>query len=292
MKYKDGQIIAGNLNYDDIKEEAVALIKKAFEEDRADEDVTSLSMIPEDMESEFKLVSKDNGVLAGIDIFREAFHRFDSGIIIESSLKDGDALNYRQEVAKLRGKARSILSAERTALNFIQHLSGIAGKTAEAIEAVKDYELKVLDTRKTIPGLRSLQKYAVACGGGGNHRLDLASLILIKENHIRAAGGIKNAIKKARENNKDKLMIEIEVTSLEEVKTAFDLMPDIIMLDNMDDLKIKEAKKIVGRLVKLEVSGNVGIGRLLSLARLGVDYVSMGMLTHSVSAHDFSLLML
>lgn len=280
-----------HITFDEIREEAQKIVKMALEEDRVREDITAKAIFSGNEMGEFVLISKSRGVLAGSDIFRMAMKEIDAEIDVDFLAHDGASLEYRQEVARVKGRVSSILSAERTALNFLQHLSGVASKTKEATEAIEGYKIKILDTRKTIPGLRLLQKYAVVMGGGANHRMTLADMFLIKDNHISAAGSVKEAIKRARQNNPDKLLIEIEVSTIEQLKEAFDLLPDIIMLDNMDDLQIKEAKQIVGRLSKLEVSGNVGIGRLLTLARLDVDYVSMGSLTHSVTAHDFSLLM-
>ncbi|MBI4977456.1 MAG: carboxylating nicotinate-nucleotide diphosphorylase [Spirochaetes bacterium] len=270
--------------------DADEVITRALTEDIAGGDITTDALIPADARGTFALISKDKGVLAGIDVFTLVFKKLDKDVVITTRAKDGDHLNYRDVIATITGSVSALLKGERTALNLLQHLSGIAGKTAEAVETVKDYQLKILDTRKTIPGIRRLQKYAVCVGGGYNHRLSLNDMFLIKDNHIKAAGGIREAFKRAKSYDAKKL-IEIETATLDQVREAFDVRPDVIMLDNMDDATMKAAKDIIGRLCKTEASGNVTAGRLITLARLGVDYASIGALTHSVRAHDFSLKM-
>lgn len=285
------RILEKRIGFEEIRNDADVVIKNALAEDVGEGDITSRTLVPETTTGEFHLISKDNGTLAGIQIFTRVFELFDPAIQVTLHAEDGKAIKYTERIATLTGPVRSILTAERVALNLLQHLSGIAGKTQEAVKAIEGYPSKILDTRKTLPGLRMLQKYAVAVGGGYNHRYRLDEMFLIKENHIEAAGGIREAIKLARRNNPEKKLVEVEVKTDKELTDAFDMLPDIIMLDNMNDIAIKRAKDLVGRRCRIEVSGKVNIGRLLTLARMEVDYISMGILTHSVLAHDFSLLM-
>ncbi|MEK6796605.1 MAG: carboxylating nicotinate-nucleotide diphosphorylase [Spirochaetota bacterium] len=279
------------LSFDDIRDDALACIDRALAEDRADADITTGAVLTGDESGIFHLISKDRGVLAGLDIFRLVFSRIDKDIVFESAHKDGAELTFRETIATVKGRVASLLKGERVALNFIQHLSGIASRTAEAVEAVKEYHVKILDTRKTVPGMRRLQKYAVCVGGGYNHRMTLNDMFLIKDNHIRAAGGVREALTRVRKNNPDRKIIEVELDSIADVKAALEILPDVVMLDNMDDIALAEAKKLLGRIVKIEVSGNITMGRLVTLGRLGVDYISIGSLTHSVKAHDFSFKM-
>lgn len=279
------------LTFEDIRDDAKAVIDRALAEDRADADITTDAVLTGNENGAFHLISKDRGVLAGLDVFRMVFTAVDKDIVFESTYKDGAAVSFRETIAVVKGKVASLLKGERTALNLIQHLSGIASRTAEAAEAVKEYHVKILDTRKTMPGMRRLQKYAVCVGGGYNHRMTLNDMFLIKDNHIRAAGGIREALTRVRKNNPEKKLIEVELGSIADVKAALEILPDVVMLDNMDDLALAEAKKLLGRIVKIEVSGNITMGRLVTLGRLGVDYISIGSLTHSVKAHDFSFKM-
>ena len=217
------------------------------------------------------------------------YHLLGDKVHIEYLLKDGDEVAPGQIAARLLGPAETILMGERVALNFLQFLSGIATKTRKIVELIKDYPVRVVDTRKTIPGLRWLSKYAVRVGGGANHRFNLSDGILIKDNHIKAAGSIREAVARARRYAPHTLKIEVEVESLSELKEAIEAGADIIMLDNMPPDKIVEARKIAGAKVILEASGGINEKNILDYAKTGVDIISLGALTHSVKALDISL---
>jgi len=262
------------------------LIKKAFAEDFADiGDVTS-SAIFSDEKDDYYLLSKDDGVLCGIDFFQKVFLKIDENIELKIFKKDGEKIKNGEIVATIFGKVNSILKAERTALNLLSHLSGIASKTAKFVQKISG-KTKILDTRKTLPTLRELQKYAVKCGGGENHRMGLFDLAMIKDNHIDAAGGIENAVRKIREKWNGK--IEVETRNLSEVKIALNCGVDRIMLDNMNNETMQKAVKIICRKAETEASGNMNLERISAVSETGVDYISVGELTHSVTAFDFSL---
>ena len=263
------------------------LVKGALEEDLAEAgDVTSKAIFTSETDS-FNIVSKDNGILCGADIVREVFDEVDSEVSVTFLKSDGDALSSGTLVAVISGKVRSILTAERTALNFLSHLSGIATKTHTYTLAAKG--AVILDTRKTIPGLRELEKYAVTCGGGQNHRMGLHDMVMIKDNHIDAAGGIPQAVARIRSMWGDTYKIEVEARTLTEVRLALDSAADRIMLDNMSLQMMKEAVDIVGEAAETEASGNVTFEKIASIADTGVDFISIGGLTHTVTAFDFSL---
>jgi nicotinate-nucleotide pyrophosphorylase (carboxylating) len=267
------------------------LIKQALKEDIGNGDITTSYTVPEDAQGLALILNKQEGVLAGIDICRQVFLTVDKELQIEAPLPDGTRLEYGQVVLTIQGSTRSIL----TALNFLQHLSGVATAANHFVKAVEGTRARILDTRKTTPGLRYLEKYAVACGGGQNHRMGLYDMVLIKDNHIEAAGGAAAAIELVRQKNK-KVKIEIEVQSLAQLDEAAQLAPDIIMLDNMKPGMMAEACRKVfclqardlGKL-KLEASGNVSLENVRQMAECGVDYISVGAITHSAPALDFSL---
>ncbi len=264
------------------------LIKKAFAEDfNKLGDVTSSAIFGEEKDK-FILFSKQNGILAGREIFCRTFQLLDENSEIDFLKQDGAAIQKNERIASIYGKIQSILEAERTALNFLSHLSGIATQTNLFVKNTAG-TTKILDTRKTLPGLRELQKYAVICGGGNNHRMGLFDLVMIKDNHIDAAGGIEAAVKKVRNKWENKFKIEVEVRNLEEVKIALQLKVDRIMLDNMSLEKMQKAVHLIGGRVEVEASGNMSLDRIQEVSQTGVDFISVGSLTHSVKAFDFSL---
>lgn len=264
------------------------LIKTAFDEDLQERgDVTSIAIFG-DQQDEFVLLAKQDGILCGQEYFKKAFHYIDPEIKIEFNFEDGDSLQKKDTVARIKGKVSSILIAERTALNIIAHLSGIATKTSEYVHAV-DKKVSIMDTRKTLPGLRNLQKYAVKCGGGENHRMGLFDMVLIKDNHIDCVGSITKAVEAVRNKWGNAYKIEVEAGNLDEVKEALTCQVDVIMLDNMSCEMMKVAVKLVNKEVILEASGNVSLQTVREIAQTGVDCISVGELTHSVKSFDFSL---
>ncbi|MEZ4454885.1 MAG: carboxylating nicotinate-nucleotide diphosphorylase [Nannocystaceae bacterium] len=265
------------------------LIDRVLAEDLASGDVTSRTSVSAAAESSARLVAKAPLRIAGLEVAIAVFHRVDPTIVVEPLLRDGEAADVGAILARLRGPARSLLAAERTALNLLQRMCGVATLTRAHVDAAAD-RCKITDTRKTMPGLRALDRYAVRCGGGHNHRNDLGAGVLIKENHVRAAGGITAAITGARRNAPHTLRIECEVTDLAELQEAIAAGAEIILLDNMDDAAIAEAVAITGGRALLEVSGGVSLDRIGALAALGIDLISVGKLTHSAPAADVSLL--
>lgn len=264
------------------------LIRLAFQEDLLDVgDVTSQAIFS-DEKSIYKLFAKDSGILCGIDLFIQAFHYLDQNINFTTYFTDGDKIQDGDLIADLEGKVTSMLQAERIALNFLSNLSAIATKTAHFVE-VANGETEILDTRKTLPGFRALQKYAVKCGGGTNHRMGLYDMVMIKDNHHDAAGGIAAAITKVRERWEDKFMIEVETRNLAEVKEAIANKVDVVMLDNMSNEEMQECVRYIAGRAKVEASGNMNLERISGVAATGVDYISIGALTHTVAAFDFSL---
>jgi len=259
----------------------------ALNEDIGSGDVTA-KLIAEDDFSIASVISREAATICGIDWFEEVFAQLDSQIFIEWDVNDGDVVEAGQQLCSLSGSTRALLTGERSALNFLQTLSGTATKAAEYAAAVKDTNVKILDTRKTIPGLRLAQKYAVKCGGCHNHRVGLFDAILIKENHILAAGGITEAVAAARFHSPE-LMIEVEVENLDELQLALDADVDRVMLDNFDlDLLVK-AVKINNKKTELEASGNVTLETIADIAKTGVDYISTGAVTKDVKALDLSM---
>ncbi len=271
------------------RKQYLPLIRMALAEDLgAAGDVTSLAIFPKKKNAVFALLAKDDGILCGIEQFSAVFAELDRKIAVETYFRDGDSLKKGDVVARVRGNLTAILSGERTSLNIISHLSGIATKTATFVRAAGKKPV-VLDTRKTVPGMRHLQKYAVATGGGQNHRMGLFDMVLIKDNHVDAAKGITNAVRMARERWGDKYKIEVETRNLDEVREAVSLGVDRIMLDNMDDATMKKAVAEIAGRAETEASGNMTVERLKGLAETGVDFVSFGELTHTVKIFDFSL---
>lgn len=270
------------------------LIKRALEEDGAEYDITTLSTVPEEHVAHASLIARQSGVVAGLSVAAATFHLLDERIAINLLAQDGDTVHPDQLLAHLEGPARSLLSAERVALNFLGHLSGIATVTARCIQAIEGTPTRILDTRKTTPGLRGLEKDAVLLGGGQNHRFGLSDGVLIKDNHIKAAGGIVQAVTAARHTAQHLLKIEVECETLAEVNQALEAGADVLLLDNMDVETMQAAVKLVRHAapgVLLEASGNIGTNpqRLATVAATGVDFISLGAITHSAPNFDISL---
>lgn len=263
------------------------IIIQALEEDLAWGDITTESTVPIDKMSKANLVAKQDMILCGIDVFEKVMHTLDKSIMISKKFKDGDRV-INTQIAQIEGNARSILSAERVALNLLQRMSGIATQTFNIVSKLNN-TVTIADTRKTTPCLRMLEKYAVKVGGGSNHRFNLSDGVLIKDNHINAAGGITNAVNSARKNIPHTVKIEVETETIEQVKEALECKADIIMLDNMDIQTMKEAVKIINKKAVVEASGNMGDKDLLEVASTGIDIISIGALTHSVKSADISL---
>ena len=270
------------------------LIKRALEEDGADYDITTLSTVPAEQLANASLIARQEGVAAGLTVAAATFRLLDERVTIDLLVADGEQVHPDQLLAHLSGPARSILSAERVALNFLGHLSGIATITAHCVQAVAGTRTRILDTRKTTPGLRALEKDAVLLGGGQNHRFGLSDGVLIKDNHIKAAGGIAQAITAARRAAQHLLKIEVECETISEVRIALEASADVILLDNMDIETMRSAVELARRDapgVLLEASGNIGANprRLAAVAATGVDFISLGALTHSAPNFDISL---
>lgn len=258
-------------------------------EDLGGGDLTSTLLIPEDQKGRGVILAKEEGVLAGLEVAQAVFHRVDGRIAFTPLARDGDPLLPGLEVARLEGPLRGILAGERLALNLLQRLSGIATLTRRYVEAVRGTQAIILDTRKTTPGLRALEKYAVRVGGGRNHRFGLFDGILIKDNHIRAVGGVQEAVRRARSQAPHYLKVEVEVTSIEELEEALEAGAELILLDNMDLETLKEAVGRAKGRALLEASGRMSLERVREVAETGVDYISVGALTHSARALDLSL---
>ncbi len=263
-------------------------ILNAIKEDITSEDVTTMAIMREKQEGEVQLICKEDGILAGLSVFRRTFELL-GNIEMQTSYKDGDEVKKGEVIANIRGDIRVLLSGERTALNYLQRMSGIASFTHELVEELKGTKTTLLDTRKTTPGMRVFEKYAVKVGGGTNHRFNLTDGVLIKDNHIGAAGSITAAVKACKAYAPFVRKIEVEVENLEMVKEALEAGADIIMLDNMDLETMKQAVVLIGDRAQTECSGNVNKERLKAIAAAGVDYVSCGALTHSSPILDFSL---
>ena len=264
------------------------LVARALAEDIGTGDATTQSTVPAGASAHATITQKQDGVLAGLSTLREVLRQVAPSVTLTLHVSDGDHNPAGTLVAELDGDAAEILLAERTALNFLQHLSGIATLTARYVAAVNGTQARILDTRKTTPGLRGLEKWAVTMGGGHNHRHGLYDMFMIKDNHIAVAGGITKAVEAIRPHLKQGILIEVETTTLEEVAEALAAGADIIMLDNMDNETMAKAVALIGDRAKSEASGNMSAGRLAGVALTGVDYISVGALTHSVKALDIS----
>lgn len=265
------------------------LLWLALKEDITSEDLTTNAIMREDKIGEAQLICKQDGVIAGLQVFERVFHLLDDKTQVEMYFKDGDRVRNGDLLAKVTGDIRTILTGERVALNYLQRMSGIATHTRKLVDLLGDAKTKLLDTRKTTPNMRIFEKYAVKVGGGTNHRYNLSDGILIKDNHIGAAGGIKEAVALAKEYAPFVRKIEVEVESMGQVKEALEAGADIIMLDNMDSATMKEAVQLIDGRAETECSGNVTAERVKEIIETGVDYVSCGALTHSSAIMDVSL---
>lgn len=276
------------------------LIERALVEDMGDGDVTTAAIVPSNTQSTAYIFSKAEGVLSGVDVAMKVFHKVDGDLKTNIFYHDGDVIHHGHKICEISGPVSSILTAERTALNFLGRMTGISSKTAQYVKAVNGLHAKILDTRKTMPTMRHLDKYAVRVGGGSNHRFGLFDMVLIKDNHIAIAGGIRiaveNVVTMLAEKNLS-MKIEVECKSYEDVLEAIYTQVDIIMLDNMDIGELEKSVHTVrdsvnehGRRIRVEASGNVDINSVREIAETGVDYISVGALTHSVTNHDYSLL--
>ena len=264
-------------------------ILSALKEDITSEDVTTNCVMPEAKAGEVDLICKEDGIICGLDVFARVFELLDEKSKIEFYVKDGDAVKEKQKLATITGDIRILLSGERTALNYLQRMSGIATYTNSVASLLKGTDIKLLDTRKTSPNNRIFEKYAVRIGGGHNHRYNLTDGVLLKDNHIGAAGGVKEAVAMAKKYAPFVRKIEVEVENLDMVKEAIEAGADIIMLDNMSPEIMKEAVDIIDKRAEIEISGNVTKENIERIKGLGVDYVSSGALTHSAPILDLSL---
>lgn len=265
------------------------LIRMALQEDITSEDITTNAVMPEAKKGEVQLICKQDGIIAGLEVFARVFRLLDETVAIEFRCKDGDAVTNGQLMAVLTGDIRVLLSGERVALNYLQRMSGIATYTNEVARLLAGSGTKLLDTRKTTPNMRIFEKYAVKVGGGYNHRYNLSDGVLLKDNHIGAAGGVRQAVQMAKEYAPFVRKIEVEVENLDMVREAADAGADIIMLDNMSADEMREAVKLIGGRAETECSGNVTKENVKQLVEIGVDYISSGALTHSAPILDISL---
>lgn len=265
------------------------LLLQALQEDITSEDITTNAIMHTYQKGEVQLLCKQDGIIAGLEIFKRVFELLDDTTKMTTKFKDGDKVSCGEVIAVVTADIRALLSGERTALNYLQRMSGIATHTRELSDLLAGSKTKLLDTRKTTPNMRIFEKYAVKVGGGFNHRFNLSDGVLIKDNHINAAGGVKEAVRMAKEYAPFVRKIEVEVENLSMVKQALEAGADIIMLDNMDSSTMKEAVNLIGDRAETECSGNVTKERVSQIIEIGVDYVSCGALTHSSSILDLSL---
>nr|WP_243112201.1 carboxylating nicotinate-nucleotide diphosphorylase [Anaerofustis stercorihominis] len=265
------------------------LIMQALREDITSEDITTNAVMKEYKKGEVELICKEDGIIAGLDVFKRTFELLDEDTKVEFYVKDGQEVKNKQLIGKITGDIRVLLSGERTALNYLQRMSGIATYTNKVASMLKGTKTKLLDTRKTTPNMRIFEKYSVKVGGGYNHRYNLSDGILLKDNHIAAAGGVKEAVKMAKEYAPFVRKIEVEVENLEMLKDALDAGADIIMLDNMKKEDMIEAVKMCKGKAQTECSGNVTKENIKNLTDIGVDYISSGALTHSAKILDLSM---
>lgn len=266
----------------------LSVIQRALDEDIQSGDVTSNSIIPASASMHGQIIAKQNGIVAGLDIAQACFRLINPRITFSAQVREGERVQDRECLAKLKGPAQALLTAERTALNFLSRMSGIATLTRQFVDAVAGTGVIILDTRKTAPGLRLVDKLAVKRGGGQNHRMGLYDMILIKDNHIDFAGSLEEAVKRARAAHSG-LQIEVEARTLDDVRKGIALEVDRILLDNMSLVEMSEAVRLSARKVKLEASGNVTLDTVRQIAETGVDYISSGALTHSAKVFDVSL---
>jgi len=272
-----------------IDKKILDIIRNALREDIGEGDITTRATVSPKKKGRALAIAKDDFIIAGVDVFEAAFKCLDKNIKVRKFIKDGLPVQKGDVIAEVKGSLSNILKAERVSLNLFQRMSGIATRTAEYVKAVRGTKTTILDTRKTVPGLRVLDKMAVRIGGARNHRIGLYDGVLIKDNHIEAAGGITAAVKAQRKHLSRPMKIEVETENLNQVREALDCGADIIMLDNMTVPAMKKAVDLVAGRALLEASGNVHLGNVASIAKTGVDFISVGELTHSVRAADISL---
>jgi nicotinate-nucleotide pyrophosphorylase (carboxylating) len=284
------QTIAPPTDPQEFPPELDACISAALDEDVGSGDVTTNCIVPGDVQTRGVITAKQDGVIAGLDVAERVFRRLDPNVCVEATVVEGARVERGQLIARVRGQARTVLTAERTALNFLGRMSGIATLTRQFVDAIAGTNGIILDTRKTAPGLRAFDKLAVRRGGGQNHRLGLYDMALIKENHITCAGSLSQAVNLVRSSN-PQIEIEVEVRNLDELKTAIELGVGRILLDNMDLDRMTEAVRINDRRAGLEASGNVTLATVRRIAETGVDFISVGELTHSARVFDLSLIL-
>lgn len=265
------------------------IIALAIEEDIDSGDITTNALVPETSMAVAEMTAKADGVISGIEIARKVFEQIDKNILWAPFVKEGDHVKKGDRIVRIEGSFRALLTAERTALNILQRMSGIATAVSLYVKELEGTGTNLLDTRKTAPGMRILDKMAVKAGGGTNHRMGLYDMALIKDNHIKVAGGIPNAVIQVRKSIKPGINIEVEVTNLDETQQAIDSCADIIMLDNMSTAQMAQAVKLINGRAKTEASGNMNLSRVKEVASAGVDFISVGALTHSVTALDISM---
>jgi nicotinate-nucleotide pyrophosphorylase (carboxylating) len=273
---------------DKVLKSAEVLFDLAYAEDVGDGDITTNNLIPFGEVRTARLVAKESGVVAGLPVTEMVFRKFDKNLKWEEKLPDGSKVEPGDVIVEFTANYRALLTGERKALNFLQRLSGIATYASKCMQEIEGQNVEILDTRKTLPGYRHLDKYAVRMGGASNHRFGLYDMVMIKDNHIQIAGGIKPAVESIRKKIPKSIKIEVETTTIEQVKEALEADVDIIMLDNMSAKLMKECVKLIDHRAKIEASGNMTIKRIRKVASTGVDYISIGALTHSVKALDIS----
>jgi nicotinate-nucleotide pyrophosphorylase (carboxylating) len=274
----------------DLNFEAIdPIIDFALQEDIGTGDITTNTVIPGDSVTHASMTAKADGIIAGLPVAERVFRKLNADIEWKPTVEEGSFVKKGELLVEIKGSFRALLTGERLALNFLQRMSGIASETSRYVEAVKEFPTKILDTRKTIPGLRLLDKYAVKTGGGTNHRIGLYDMVMVKDNHIKVAGGISQAVAEIRNKIEDGIKIEVETTTKDEVIEAIEAGADIIMLDNMDNKTMTECVKVINGKAKVEASGNMTLKRVKEVASTGVDFISIGALTHSVMAMDISM---
>ena len=273
---------------DKVLKTAEVLFDLAYAEDVGEGDITTNNLIPDGETRTAKLVAKEFGVVAGLPVAEMVFRKFDKNLKWDEKLPDGSQVEPGDVLVEFTANYRALLTGERKALNFLQRLSGIATYASLCMKEMEGLDVEILDTRKTLPGYRHLDKYAVRMGGASNHRFGLYDMVMIKDNHIQIAGGIKQAVDSIRKEVPKSIKIEVETTTIEQVQEAIDADVDIIMLDNMSSKLMKECVQLINRRAKIEASGNMTIKRIRKVASTGVNYISIGALTHSVKALDIS----
>ena len=269
-------------------QEIELIINHAFQEDIGNGDITTNNIVPENKLASASMTAKADGIIAGIDIAEMVFRKLDENLEWNPKIKDGDSVKKGDVILEIKGTFRALLTGERLALNLMQRMSGIATETAKYVAETKGSKVKILDTRKTVPGLRTFDKYAVKMGGGTNHRIGLYDMVMIKDNHIKMAGTITAAVEQVRKSIPSEIKVEVETTNLHEVEEAVNAGADIIMLDNMSNELMCEAVDLINGKALIEASGNMNLERISGVAKTGVDFISVGALTHSVIALDIS----